>query len=744
MIFEGEELADSDNSSNSNSSCDSSPSDGSSGDESTRGPERGEHEEPVQRSAAAAPPAASEVAVGSAQAGEARPARASPRGDGAGLVQQQDALSGGAAGSSEPSSSCCCRHSLAAVGAIQLYVHSVPVPPQMPVMEALNLYGGYVALAKSSSSSCCDSNRSSGWFAPAGGAAYRRLQQMLQGGSSTFEMLLSTALLADLFPSSSGGGSSNSSTARQREIDALPAFLDTRRRVSVAPAGDAAVHTDSADPPSAASAPATSGTGRRGRRSSSGSGRGVLQVDLGGRFCIMAEERGAVAQTAAAAAETAVQGKSLWDKAHTIDYLVLPAAPKTGSSSSSSGSSGSELLTTEGLRLGRSTPLVTSLVHPALGAERLLQQLQQEQQQHQRDALSTCCDSTEPQQQQQQRQHRLLEDLAGWCVFRTQKETAATTAYLRGDCSSWHRLDLLLHAASDEAAPLFYALPSAGVSVTRRSSSSLGKQASPAGSKGAATAKPVVPASTAEPASADGDLLLPNVFEDAAAPAAPFVVLLLYLHNLLQQLPRLYAFASIASTSIVGDSDSTAAAATAATLFRAAASSRGLCEHPLGLCSNSGSEAAGAAAGTDVSCWSSVSTKAGAVLADPVAAVTSHSRTPYWLRRLVFACPFLFPLQLRLLLLLQQHLGSMRGQFVYKVRLKEAAELLLGQRQSSSSSSSGVQPLLNIPTTGISSSKAMLLQRLRPLLQLQGAASGGSSNRREQEILADLEGVRQQ
>ena len=109
----------------------------------------------------------------------------------------------------------------------------------------------------------------------------------------------------------------------------------------------------------------------------------------------------------------------------------------------------------------------------------------------------------------------------------------------------------------------------------------------------------------------------------------------------------------------------------------------------------------------------------------------------------MFACPFLFPLQLRLLLL-QQHLGSMRGQFVYKVRLKEAAELLLGQRQSSSSSSSGVQPLLNIPTTGISSSKAMLLQRLRPLLQLQGAASGGSSNRREQEILADLEGVRQQ
>lgn len=727
VIFERDESGEG---SSHSSSCNSSTSSGTSEDEGVTGPNVEGREDSLRCSAAETPDTPSDPAP-TAEALD----RAAPRLQcGGAQQQQQDAAAvASATASAAPSSiSSSNKPTAASVGAIQLYVHSVPVPPQMPVIEALNLYGGCVALPRRSSGSIFRDSSSSGngWLSASSSVAHRRLQQMLQGGSSTFEMLLSTALLADLLPNSRG----SAALSRQRgEVEALSGTPNTRRPITVAATTETTAATADGDPRTAISAPPTCTQG-------SSIGGETLQVDVSGRFCIMIDETAESAPAAAVAAEATPSRNSLWDKAHTVDYLVLPATPKARNSSGSS-SSPNELCA-EGLKLGRGTPLVTSVVHPALGAERLLQQLQEEQQQQQEDPQVPCLKSKEHPRNPQEQQH--LEDLAGWCVSRTQKETTAAAAYLRGDCNSWHRLDLLLHAASDEAAPLFYGIPSAGVSVTRHGSSTGRDKPGQASAATVARTEPAIPRPTAAPAAYEGNVFLPSVFDEAAAAAAPFVVLLLYLHNLLQQLPQLHMYASVARSITLSNNDDPAPLASAATKFGAAASARALREHPLGLCSSNGNGDSGAAAAAEISCWSSVAAKAGAVLADPVAAVTSCSRTPYWLRRLVFACPFLFPLQLRLLLLLQQHLGAMRGQFIYKVRLKEAAELLLGQRQGSSSSSSSVQPLLNLPTAGISSSKALLLQRLRPVLQLQGAASGGSSNRREQEILADLEGVGEQ
>ncbi|OEH80434.1 ubiquitin-transferase domain-containing protein [Cyclospora cayetanensis] len=260
---------------------------------------------------------------------------------------------------------------------------------------------------------------------------------------------------------------------------------------------------------------------------------------MSGRLCIMTEESlgtGSHSKGGAKAAEkqeveTPRSNNSLWEVAHTIDY-------------------------------------------------RSEQQLLEQPQDH-------------PEQQ------HALEDLACWCVSRAYLETASSARYLFGECNSWHRKDLLLQAASDEAAPLFYGLPSATVSVSRcldgNSSfrctgcgSELSVEAA-VGAKASAASLPAASASpsAAVPAAAGGNLVLPSVFSGAAAEAAPFVILLLYLHNLLQHLPTLRAYACIASSCCSGGSteqspEDTKEAA-AATLFRAAASARSLSAHPLDL-----------------------------------------------------------------------------------------------------------------------------------------------------------------
>lgn len=686
---------------------------------------------------------------------------------------------------------------------IQLFVKGAPVHPDQSIIEALGLHAGVLALP------LLRATAGSRLFV--GGGADRHLQRLLRGGDRLWELLLSASLLSGTGGPGAASASTTrpsrcfSAVFSSDDLEAVSAALSDAAAGQQQPAadesaaspnsralggdqsslsqgqqrqpqdseGDWRAASASARPRGADEGPWGNADGRlcadetQPERMREEFSTPSLSLDWLGRFFASAPAEsqtplnsrpgGRWASTAAFRGSSAASKvESLWrSTAHEVEFAVL--APEEGEDAADGGGvhlaeegSSSSLCFCRNcaseamrLRLGRTSPVVCSVVHPALSSEALLSHVRK---QLRPPALPRRLSGAKgvPSPSARSRSES-LEELVSWCASQARQEAAEALSYLQGNKDVWLRSDPWLLAASDEAGALLYELPF----PTKR------EDAAPeAAAQGAA---------------------LPSVFEGDSEAAAPLVGLLLLLYHLVQRLATVHAFAVVVAASaspgeresgenFEGSERERALDLAASGVFAAAQGFGGVAVGSKGQAASEGPSAAtqeatgrvaretrgpgsgGGAFAAFPSC-ASLSAKAARVLADPVAAATSASGSPFWFWRLAVACPFLFSLHQRLLLVLQQRLGALRGLQTFKARLKEAVEMLLGggHRRAGGGGAGSGGPL-SVLLTGepeASLTRLQLLQRLAPALNATGGGlSAASPNAREADWSSVIDSVR--